>query len=67
MNCLLFLKFPLNDISEKYTAFYLHNLLIQIDYINLENIFKVKVKKVYDAQVKKDRKAAALDRIKEKM
>ena len=28
---------------------------------------KVKVKKVYDAQVKKDRKAAALDRIKEKM
>ena len=28
---------------------------------------KIKVKKVYDAQVKKDRKAAALDRIKEKM
>ena len=28
---------------------------------------KVKVKKVYDAQVNKDRKAAALDRIKEKM
>ena len=28
---------------------------------------KVKVKKEYDAQVKKDRKAAALDRIKEKM
>ena len=27
---------------------------------------KIKVKKVYDAQVKKDRKAAALDRIKEK-
>ena len=28
---------------------------------------KVKVKKEYDAQVKKDRKSAALDRIKEKM
>ena len=35
-------------------------------YYNGRKVIKDKVKKKYDAQVKKDRKAAALDRIKEK-